>query len=491
MLETSIFNDLLEAVKSGRYVQLKGKLMSCSKEEIEDILSYQYDEVCSILRLSNGRIIRIIKPTALMIALINGFSELLEYLCCFRVALDRTCEVEDNSFKQGTYNCVTALHLAAIEGKTIMVKILAAYGANVNALNSIGATALFEACSEGHHVVVSELLTLKADPEIANDHGITCVMIAAHTDNPAIIKLLITSGADVKKTDKDGRNVLFYSTCSGRLDSLVYLLDNNAQIVTDKHKVSILMEAVSHEQEEMVHYLLCYHQTLNIHIHRCDDSGRNVLFYLSHTGQIEMLEELVQCGVKVLPASDDRTLLMAACLHNNHKLVNYLLKHRKRLNLDINATDDKGRNVLFYCITGGDIKLFKALIEQGVRIQTSSEGITLLMQAVAKQRRDYIEHFLSSPKDTFLDIQAKDKDGWNAIFYAVASNYSDVLSLLLDNGASPVAAQDGRNVIMQAALKGDIRFVEKIIHVAQEFQVDINERDADGWSALWYTIPGN
>ena len=117
MLETSIFNDLLEAVKSGRYVHLKGKLMSCSKEEIEDILSYQYDEVCSILRLSNGRIIRIIKPTALMIALINGFSELLEYLCCFRVALDRTCEVEDNSFKQGTYNCVTPLHLAAIEGK--------------------------------------------------------------------------------------------------------------------------------------------------------------------------------------------------------------------------------------------------------------------------------------------------------------------------------------------------------------------------------------
>ena len=48
--------------------------------------------------------------------------------------------------------------------------------------------------------------------------------------------------------------------------------------------------------------------------------------------------------------------------------------------LNVNEVDNKGRNALFYAITGGSIILLQRLVTSGVKIQASTDGITVLMQ---------------------------------------------------------------------------------------------------------------
>ena len=67
----------------------------------------------------------------------------------------------------------TALHNAALDGHTGVVKGLLAKGANVNAANNTGSTSLYNAALNGHAEVIKALLSSGADPDIANNYGKT------------------------------------------------------------------------------------------------------------------------------------------------------------------------------------------------------------------------------------------------------------------------------------------------------------------------------
>ena len=53
---------------------------------------------------------------------------------------------------------------------------------------------------------------------------------------------------------------------------------------------------------------------------------------------------------------------------------------RDELMVNVNDVDNKGRDVLFYCITGSDVQMLDYLVSAGVNIKASTEGISILMQ---------------------------------------------------------------------------------------------------------------
>lgn len=318
------------------------------------------------------------------------------------------------------------MHLATMAGKLQMVKSLVNYGAEVNKTTHIGDTAVFEGCFEGHQSTVQYLVENGAQLEMSNKKEITCLMIAAYADNAEVIKYIVDAGIDLNVLDKEGRNALFYTVAGGRIDTLAFLLDSGIEISTDKHKVNILMEAAHHCNKDMVRYLTQYHKLVGIDLSATDDVGRNVLYYTLEDSDTDNLELLILNGVTLARMHDGRTLLMSATLKKNTVIVKYLAENSNKLALDINEKDDKGRNCLFYCITGGDIELFEYLLSQGVCVESSSDSVTLLMQAVAKYRMDFTCYLLEHSSRHSLDINAQDADGWNAVFYSVASGYTEL-----------------------------------------------------------------
>lgn len=59
-------------------------------------------------------------------------------------------------------------------------------------------------------------------------------------------------------------------------------------------------------------------------------------------------------------------------------------------------------------------------------MDASTDDVTLLMQAVAKNRPDFVMYLLETANKCDIDVNARDVDGWNAVFYAVASGFTDI-----------------------------------------------------------------
>ena len=204
-------------------------------------------------------------------------------------------------------------------------------------------------------------------------------------------------------------------------------------------------------QLEIVQYIVQYNDMLQLPLDALDIAGRNVLFYALNHSSTEVLEFLLHFDVPIEPANDGRTLLMSACLANNLPIVHYLVQNATKLGLDIHETDMKGRNCLFYAITAGDFDLFEFLRSSGAKIMTSSDGVTIIMQAVAKNRSNLLAHFLKNSSEFGVDINHKDCDGWNAMLYAVASGHVHLFETLAAYDGECEPANDGRTVLMQVS----------------------------------------
>ena len=90
-----------------------------------------------------------------------------------------------------------AIHYAAMNGHTMSVLALAAYGADINSCTKNGRTAMHGACWNGHTQTALQLVEMGADSEARSNDGATPLIDAArngHTD--AVISLVISDSSD-------------------------------------------------------------------------------------------------------------------------------------------------------------------------------------------------------------------------------------------------------------------------------------------------------
>ena len=167
-------------------------------------------------RPSNNKPVIVKQPTPLIAAIVGWYTELVDYLTQFEIAIEAECFVDDVTNNPRAYSEVTAVHLAALAGKLRMVTQLLKHGSHVNKPNTLGDTPLFEACFEGHLSVVKYLIEQGADIDITNNKGTNALMIACYADNSEIIKYLVEQKADLTMSDNEGRNVMFYTVAGGR-----------------------------------------------------------------------------------------------------------------------------------------------------------------------------------------------------------------------------------------------------------------------------------
>ena len=90
----------------------------------------------------------------------------------------------------------TALHHAAVAGKTEEVERLIAAGANVNALGEYDWTPLILAANNGHCPVIRILLDAGALPDVIDKTGHTAMQYAADNGYVEAVEILLEAGAD-------------------------------------------------------------------------------------------------------------------------------------------------------------------------------------------------------------------------------------------------------------------------------------------------------
>ncbi|XP_074657107.1 uncharacterized protein LOC141910276 [Tubulanus polymorphus] len=419
------------------------------------------------------------------------YTEILDFLASYDIALGDVSDVLDTANNPAEYGDVPPLCLAAMTGKLRMVQALVKRGVDINQRTSIGDTALFEACFEGHSNVAQYLVQQGANIELANFKKITCMMIASYANNFQIVRMLVSLGADLSKRDDNGRNALFYCIPAGNLTTLQYLLDNGGKMEPDYHGMNALMEAAHHGHFEMVKYFIANEKQLGMSKNDFDSKGRNVLFYVSEGGHVDVFQYLIQQGITVRPALDGSTVLMEACLKRHAHMVEYFLDNASKIGVDLNKCEKHGRNALFYAISGGNVDIFDRLVQKGVEVVTSDQGVNLFIQSAAKGDIEFVRHLYEKSGSLGLDVHATDQDGWNALFFAVARGNLELVLYLIKCGIRPkIAEKDGRNLLMQAAINGDEDVLGHLCDNMASYGLDLSQIDKNGWSVLYYCIEG-
>jgi len=107
--------------------------------------------------------------------------------------------------------------------------------------------------------------------------------------------------------------------------------------------------------------------------------------------------------------------------------------HDTKLNIEI--TDAKGRNALFWSIYHEHLDVLDTLIRMGCKLTTSvTQGLPALHYAVYKNNTEIIKLLL----DSGVDIESRDSHNNTALAYANLYEREEIITLLKHRGASTI-----------------------------------------------------
>jgi ankyrin repeat protein len=119
---------------------------------------------------------------------------------------------------------------AAQDGLDAQVGAALAAHADVNAVDSAGATALAWAVMRGNAPIAERLLKAHADPNRTDANGVSPLMLAIDGNAPDLVKLLLANRADPSLVRDNGETPLMHAVNSGSLDMVRTLVDAKADV---------------------------------------------------------------------------------------------------------------------------------------------------------------------------------------------------------------------------------------------------------------------
>lgn len=150
------------------------------------------------------------------------------------------------------------------------------------------------------------------------------------------------------------------------MDSFKFLLKRGDTVCAAVDGATVLLEAISRRRPDFVRYLVVNAAKLGLDVPRARDShGRSALFHAVAIGSREIVDRLLEAGCSL---SDEdrrgRTVAMEAAVNGQLEMLTYLAELASKaaataaatstvdgvrgLGLSFHATDDDGRNILFY-----------------------------------------------------------------------------------------------------------------------------------------------
>jgi ankyrin repeat protein len=245
------------------------------------------------------------------------------------------------------------------------------YTTDLNALVD-GKTALMLASEEGWQRGVEMLLEARADTNVKGSGGITALMLAAGpADNAMITKLLLGRDANANTRDDSGNTVLMY--------------------------------AVTNNSSPAIFNLLLSYPMINLA--QINKAGEDALIVAARENNREAVAMLLRKNAKHLDrvSSDGKTALMWACENDNAEMVRTL------------------------------IELGRINMHQEMAVQGAQESLPVLLWAIQTNKSyNVIAQLLAYYTDPLAEIV--DRDGNNAMHYAILRKDTRVIRLLQQNG---------------------------------------------------------
>ncbi|CAK1540490.1 unnamed protein product [Leptosia nina] len=151
----------------------------------------------------------------------------------------------------------TALHYAAEQGHTEVVKLLLDSGSKLDLIAGDGLTSLHVSVIKNNIETVKLLLSAGSQINYKTHEKMTALHFAASRGYLEIVKLLINSGAYIEARDTNERTALYLASGRGHVDVIQYLIFSGANVNGEEiHGYTPLCEAVWHSVEALTYPMM-------------------------------------------------------------------------------------------------------------------------------------------------------------------------------------------------------------------------------------------
>lgn len=387
----------------------------------------------------------------------------------------------------------------------------------MDALDYEKKTPLHTACEYGKKSIAGFLLKNNANPDALSDRQFTPLYLASCFGYTGIMQMLIDSGAKIDAIDDGGPNPLTAAVSNGEYGAVKVLLENGADLnrrekdENGSECQSCLHTAACNESLDIVKILVEHGAELNI-INDMDQTPLDcaVLYgwsmnakYLIEQGADPEHAALSPLHVSIilnrtddfhayidenqyldLPDRYDNCPVHWAIDFNNIDFLQTIIE----AGADLSRPNGHGYCPLHLAVIKDLKEIILKLIDSGVDVNQKiadhvyqEGGMTALHLACRKKKADIVDVLLKSR----ADVNVKNKEGLTPVWTAVLNNNFLAVKILETNGADLTVLDERTQTTLLHAAAWKLN--KEIIEFLIERGLDVNARDDQGKTPLWYT----
>ncbi|WP_066222495.1 ankyrin repeat domain-containing protein [Formosa haliotis] len=340
---------------------------------------------------------------------------------------------------------------------------------------------------EAPNATIKHLLGIKGNDVNKLTHdGRTYIFWAASKGNIEIMEYLLKHGAKTDILDNHGYSILNFAAAGGQKNTKVYdlCLANGANLKTDldHHGANALLLA---SQRDTDFSLINYFTSKGLDLNSKDADGNGIFNYVAKSGNIKMLNQLIEKGVdyKTLNNEGGNAMIFASAggrRGNTNGLDVFKFLESKGIKANVKTT--KGLTPLHGLASGSkDIAVINYFLDKGVDVnQADQNGNTPFLNAASRNNLEIVTLLQKHVKD----VNLTNKKGESALALAVQGNTTDVVSFLIEKGADvQVVDASGNNLtaylIKSFSPKKEAEFNAKLALLTAK-GLDISKPQANG-----------
>ena len=219
----------------------------------------------------------------------------------------------------------TALHIAARQGFTEVVKQLLLEGAHPNAVSAWGRTTpLLSSAGRGHLAVTRHLLAANASVYARDMHGQSALHLAASGGHTATVAYMLVMGVNVDVTNRKGETALHKAAEKGCVATVELLHRAGAKVnARDRNGITPCMLAAGCGHWEVLKQLL----SKGADAHQHNNAAESALSMAVKNGHAHVAEALLDHSSSNSTTDDyhSRKAFVAAVQRNDEHMVELLL----------------------------------------------------------------------------------------------------------------------------------------------------------------------